>query len=214
MPSRRRRTALAFAGALLAGSLALVSCANDSPTEPAPKVTVHRTVTAVLRDSLGQPVAGASLVWTAQFDSAGLVEVRYATTDADGENLQVLAQGGWIVTTTPGPQAAGASLIVSGDERAPADTQLVRLTTHAASRLRGKVTLAGRTDHRGTIVSGDVGGLAVTDSTGAWAMDGVPLGRWTLWTSQHGFESAVFQVLVITPGSLVIAPPVTVVSEP
>lgn len=214
MPRRRRRNALAAACVLLAGSLALVSCANDSPTEPAPKVTVHRTVTAVLRDSLGNPVEGASLAWTAQFDSAGLTEVRLATTDEDGLSMQVLAQGGWIVATTPGPQAAGASLVVNGEERALADTQVVALTMHTASRMQGTVLLAGRTDHRGTIVSGDVGGSTVTDSTGAWALDGVPLGRWTVKMEQFGFEKAVLLVDVIAPGSVASVPPVTLVSEP
>jgi len=213
MPRRRRRTVLAVASALIAGLFALASCSED-PTEPAPKVTVHRTVTAVLRDSLGDPIAPASLVWTAQFDSAGLTEVRYASTDANGENRQVLAQGGWIVTTAPGPRAAGASLVVAGEERAPTDTQVVLLTVHAGSRLQGTVMLAGRTDHRGTLVTGDAGGFTFTDSTGAWGLDGVPLGRWTMWTEHHGFKSAVFQVVVVTPGSMVTAPPVTVLSEP
>jgi len=213
MPRCRRRTVLAVASALIAGLFALASCSED-PTEPAPKVTVHRTVTAVSRDSLGDPVAPASLVWTAQFDSAGLTEVRYASTDANGENRQVLAQGGWIVSTAPGPRAAGASLVVAGAERAAADTQVVQLTMHTASRMEGRVRLAGRTDHRGTIVTGDVGGFTVTDSTGAWALDGVPLGRWTIWTEQLGFEKAVFQVAVVIPGSVVTAPSVTVVSEP
>lgn len=214
MPFRLRPATLGVTGALLGGLLALASCGDESPTEPAPKVTVHRTVTAVLRDSLGGPVAGVDLVWTAQFDSAGLVEVRFSTSDAAGEDTQVLAQGGWIVTTVPGPQAGGASLVVAGAERAAADTQLVALTMHTASRMRGMVMLAGRTDHRGTIVTGDAGGLTVTDSTGAWALDGAPLGRWTMWTQQFGFQSAVFQVAVVTPGSVVTAPPVTVMSEP
>ena len=213
MPRCLRRRALAVASALIAGLFALASC-SESPTEPAPTVTVHRTVTAVLRDSLGDPITPASLVWTAQFDSAGLVEVRFASTDANGENRQVLSQGGWIVTTAPGPRAAGASLVVAGAERAAADTQVVLLTMHAASRMRGTVTLAGRTDHRGTIVTGDAGGITLTDSTGAWQLDGVPLGRWTMWTEHHGFQTAVFQVVVVTPGSVVIAPPVTVISEP
>lgn len=210
----RFRNALALAGALLAGSLALASCANDSPTEPVPKVTVHRTVTAVLLDSLGDPIAGENLAWTAQFDSAGLIEVRHSSTDFYGMDMQVLAQGGWIVTTLPGARAAGASLIVNGEERAPADTQVVRLTMHTSSRVRGRVLLAGRTDHRGTIVTGDAGGFTITDSTGVWVLDGVPLGRWTIWTEHHGFERAQFMVEVVVPGSVVIAPPVTVVSAP
>ena len=214
MPRLPRRIALAVAGALLAGSLALSSCANHNPTAPAPKFTVHRTVTAVLVDGLGDPVANESLVWTAQFDSAGLTEVRLATTDVYGADMQVLAQGGWIVTTLSGSPAAGASLIVNGAERAPADTQVVQLTMHAASRMQGRVLLAARSDHRGTIVTGDAGGFAITDSTGAWALDGVPLGRWTIRAEHAGFQSAVFVVAVVTPGSVVTAPTVTVISAP
>ena len=86
---RRRIAALALAGAALA---AVPSC-SKSPTEPEPRPVVHRTVTAVLRDSLGNPLPSETLVWTSQFAVDGLITIFEASTDAEGECAVVIAEG-------------------------------------------------------------------------------------------------------------------------
>lgn len=205
------RAALA---ATLAVALAAGSC-SKSPTEPEPPVTMHRTVTVLVRDSLGAPAAGAAVWWVARFDSADIGETRVATTDDEGADLQVLAEGPWVVTASgPAGRVAGASFLVAGEGRAAADTQLVRLVLHTGSRITGVATLAGRTEHSGTLVSSEVVAFAVTDSAGAWAMDGMPLGRWPLTAFHFGFARGLTEAVVTTPGSVVAVPPVSLISSP
>ncbi len=202
------RLAAAFAAAL-----ALAAC-EPAPNAPAPRATVHRTVTAVVRTEAAAPAPGADVTWTAQFDSAGIADVRRASTDEDGESREVLAEGGWRVVAALGPLAAGASLVVSGPQRDAADTQLVRLTLREASRLVGTVTLAGRLDHSGTVVSAQTGDTARTNAAGEWALDGVPLGRWTVTAHHPAFRTGVALVQVTAPGALVNVPPMQLLSEP
>lgn len=214
MNPNRPRAARAALAAALAATLAAPACGRSpgAPEPPAP--AVRRTVTAVVRDPAGAPVAGAGLAWTAQFDSAGVVDVRRDESDADGEARQVLAEGGWRVVARSGTQAAGASLVVPGQVRDPADTQVVRLTLREGSRLQGTVTLASRTDHSGTVVIVQTGDTVTTGPAGAWSVDGVPLGRWTVTARHPAFQTAVALVQVVTPGSVVTAPAMVLVSSP
>jgi hypothetical protein len=210
-PSGTIRTVWAAALAL---AVAMASCGR-SPTEPVPPVTMHRTVTVLVRDSLGAPAADAGVFWVARFDSADIGETRFSRSDDDGVALQVLAEGPWVVTVTASSaRVAGASFVVAGEWRAAADTQVVRLVLHAASRLTGSATLAGRGEHSGTLVSSEAGVVAVTDSTGAWAMDGIPLGRWPLTMFHFGFAKGLTEAVVTIPGSVVVAPPVSMISSP
>lgn len=213
MPPRPPRAPATHAGLLAAALLALASC-SEPPTGPAPVTRVHRAVTAVVRDEAGAPVAGAGLAWTAQCDSAGVVDVRRDESDADGEARQVLAEGGWRVVARSGTRAAGASLVVPGAVRDPADTQLVRLTLREGSRLQGTVTLAARTDHSGTVVTVQTGDTVTTGPSGAWSVAGVPLGRWTVTARHPAFRTAVALVQVVAPGSVVTAPAMVLVSSP
>lgn len=213
MNRNRSRAARAGLAAALLAALAAASCGR-SPSGPEPPATVHRTVTAVVRDESGAPVEGAGLAWTAQFDSAGVVDVRREESDADGEARQVLAQGGWRVVARLGGLAAGASLVVPGLERDAADTQVVRLTLREGSRLQGTVTLAARTDHSGTAVTAQTGDTVVTGPTGAWALEGVPLGRWTVTARHPAFRTGVALVQVVAPGSVVVVPEMVLVSSP
>lgn len=207
-----RRGRAALAAAMLVPA-ALAAC-QRAPSEPATHATVHRTVTAVVRGEGGAPVPGAELVWTAQFDSAGIVDVRRDDSDADGEARQVLAQGGWRVVARSGTLAAGASLVVPGPERDVADTQVVRLTLREGSRLEGTVTLAARQDHSGTVVTAQTGDAVVTGPSGAWAIGAVPLGRWTVTAHHPAFQTGVALVSVVTPGSIVTVPAMVLVSQP
>ncbi len=209
--SRPLLAALAMATAVLAASC------SRSPTAPRPVATVRRSVAVLVADSLGAPAVGVPVTWISQFDSAGTAILLGGATGSDGVAEAVLAEGGWIVATgagSPFALVAGASFIVAGSVRAPADTQLVRLVLHTGSRLAGVVTLAGMPDHRGTVVFGTFVGLAETDSTGAWAMDGVPLGRWLVTAYHPAFQEGIVTVAVTTPGSNVTAPSMTLRSEP
>lgn len=203
---------------LLAGALALPSC-GTSPTEPAPRPTVHRTVTAVVRDSLGNPSTYADVYWTSDFDSAGFIRIIPASADENAEDPQVLAEGPWLVTASRTPytgKVAGASFFVSGPQRAPVDTQVVTLTLHTASRVSGTATLAGRADHSGILVScsGSYSQVGTTDVAGMWTLDKLPLGRWTVTMYKLGFKLGIAQVQVVTPGSALTVPAVRLISDP
>lgn len=218
MPPFDRWPALARAAVLLAGVLWLPAC-GVTPTEPTPPATVHRTVTAVVSDSLGGPSAYGLFVWTALFDSAGVTTTIVAGGDGAGENLQVLTEGPWLVYAQRVPhtgQVAGASFAVSGPQRALADTQVVELALHTASRVSGTATLAGRSDHSGILVScaGAPFLGATTDATGAWSIDGLPLGRWTLRMEKLGFKVGMQGAVVASPGSNLTLPPIRLISDP
>jgi len=208
------RRSIRAAAVVLAAALAAGSCGR-SPTAPEPPVTVHRTVTVVVRDSLGAPASNAAVSWIARFDSADTGETRSSVTDAEGADLQVLAEGPWVVTADGQlGRVAGASFVVADERRAAADTQVVRIELHTGSWITGKATLAGRSEHSGTLVSCEAGAFAVTDSTGAWALDGIPLGHWPLTMFHFGFAVGATEAVVTTPGSVVAAPPVSMISSP
>jgi len=214
--SRDRRSAPSVRATLAVLALGALASCGKSPTEPPPRAVVHRTVTVVVADSLGAPAVNAAVVWVARFDSAGVNETRFSPTDDEGADLQVLAEGPWVVSVAAALPArvAGASFVVSGAARAAADTQVVRLVLHTGSRVTGSATLAGRTEHSGTIVSSETGAFAVTDSSGAWALGDVPLGRWPLTMFHFGFALGTAEAVVTTPGSTVVAPAVHLISSP
>lgn len=210
----RRPFGLALAAAAAAGALALGSC-GKSPTGPEQPPTVHRTVTIAVRDSLGNPAAGAEVWITSLFDSAGLVTLMVVETDAQGEIVRVLAEGGWVAWTGGGGTAAGGSFVVPGAGRDPSDTLVVRLVRRASSRATGVAKLAGRTDHRGIWVSCLAAQpFAMTDSTGAYSLEDMPPGRWTVTCSMVGFKLGITEVTVPAPGVTVTVPTVTMISDP
>ena len=207
------RVSRSLAPLAAAAALLLVSCGR-SPTEPAPGATVHRTVSVVVRDSLGDPAADCSVMWISLFDSAGVADVVLGDTDAQGTHTTVLAAGGWVLSAKGFPSTgwvAGAVFQVSGPQRAAADTQVVRLTLHTQSFASGTVLLSGRTDHRGTLLSSGNGELATTDSTGAWSMAGLPPGQWSVTMYHAGFRLGGGTIGVAAPGSHVTVPAVTLV---
>jgi hypothetical protein len=193
---------------LLAAGM-LVACAEtETPTSPQPPL--HRTVGLVVRDSLGAPITGASVVLVADLDSAGIARVVRATTNTLGLVSVVLGEGSWGAHALRAggiPRAAGATFFVPGDTRPAADTLMVNLTIHTASAARGVVTLTGRGDHSGTVVAcPPAEPPAVTDSTGAFSLGLLPLGRWTLTMYHPGFAFRVAPVTIPAPGDTVAVP--------
>ena len=200
----------------LAAVLAL-SC-SSTPTGPRFTPTIHRTTAIVVHDSLGVPADGATVRLVAEFDSAGIAPVILVTTDVAGVASTVLAQGPWGVHALASGgfrMVAGASFIVPGSARPEIDTVLVRLTLHTASVARGRVLLAGRTEHGGTIVACPPSPeVIVTDSSGAFALDLLPLGRWTITSYQLGFRLGLANINLTAPGDTLTVADVHLVSHP
>jgi hypothetical protein len=205
------RRAIACGAALIA-----IGCARQSPTAPPVTPSTPRAVGIALTDSLDVPLADATTVATSLFAVNGLAIVIYATTDPDGEAVLQMLPGAWIVSAraVDGRVAGTQALIL--DPTAHPDSVLVRLVAHTPSRIEGHARLAGRTDHRGILVTaiGIDAGAAVTDSTGAYAVDDVPPGTWTLFFGSLGFSDGFTVVTVPLPASTVIAPDIELISSP
>jgi hypothetical protein len=194
-----------------------ISC-SEAPTGPPITRTVHRTTAVVVHDSLGAPAEGATVRLVATFDSAGIAPVVIATADADGVASVVLAQGGWGVhglASGGGQKVAGATFIVPGLVRPEIDTLVVRITLHTPSVAHGRVLLGAETEHRGTVVGcSPAPSVAVTDSTGAYALDLLPLGRWTITMYHPGFSLGLAYIDITIPGDTLTVANAHLVSEP
>jgi len=166
--------------------------------------TVHRTTAIVVRDSLGTPIEGAAVRLVAEFDSVGIAPVVLGTTGAEGVALVVLGQGGWGVHAlgSGGPPAvAGATFTVPGLTRPESDTIVVQIELHTPSVAKGRVLLAPGTDQGGTIVGcPPAPTVAVTDASGAFVLDLLPLGRWTITMHHAGFSLGLAHINLATPG--------------
>jgi len=209
------RPAVALA-ALLFLTVSAAGCGRKSPTAPPAAVSTPRPVGVVLADSLGSPIPDATVVATSLFDVNGFALILTATTDAAGETEFQMRSGPWIISARAmdGRVAAGLAVVLAPPPNP--DSVLVRLVAHTPSRIEGHARLAGRSDHRGILVSavGLYGALAVTDSSGAYALGNVPPGQWSLFFGFLGFGDNYTTVTVTTPGSVVTAPDIELLSAP
>lgn len=196
-----RRMASVAALAVLASSCA------ETPTSPTLAQFLRRSTAVVVRDSLGSPADGAAVQVVAEFDSAGIVPVALATTNADGVAMLVLAEGTWGVhARTNASTVAGATFTVPGKTRAKLDTVVVRLTLHTASVARGRALLPFGTNHKGTTVGCPPGpSISETDSSGVYVLDQLPLGHWTITMNHPGYLLGLAEIDVTTPGATVTA---------
>jgi hypothetical protein len=157
----------------------------------------------VVHDSLGTAASGATVRLVAEFDSAGIAPVVIATTDPAGIAVATLAQGLWGVHALASGSVrnvAGATFSVPGLTRPEMDTIVVRLTLHTPSVARGLVLLGSGAVHGGTIVAcPPAPAVEVTDSSGAFALDLLPLGRWTITMHHPGFRLGLARIEIMTP---------------
>jgi hypothetical protein len=217
-PRRARRAGSRATGLLVCGLLGLAAaCSRESPSAPPAAVSTPRPVGIALADSAGAALGGASIVATSLFDVSGFAVVLSAVTDAEGEATLEMLAGPWIVfAREPGGRVAGSHSVILAPASPDPDSVLVRLVARAPSRIEGHARLAGRSDHRGILVSaiGVDGALAVTDSTGAYALDRVPTGAWAVFFGALGFGDAFVTVTVPAPATTVTAPDVELISDP
>jgi len=179
-------------------AVALAGCGHDPATRFAPAPIVRSTAVSV-RDTLDAPVEGAS-VFARRLDVFDLV---LGVTDSAGVARFTLAEGRWAVYTHPLNSSSVLQRVAGGTGRVPSatagvsDTVLFRLRLAIQSVATGRFTLAGRSDHSGTIVIAEELPLtATTNAAGDWELDGLPPGVWTGTADQFGFRTAVFDVPV------------------
>lgn len=199
-----------FLTLFLASLATLALCPGcTTPTDPRPAATVHRTVTFAVTDSLGAAAPNVDVAVTTP-DSAGVRAHVSLTTDAAGHCTIALRQGSAFVHAAgTANQVAGSSVRVPGTDRALADTLLVNLALHTASRASGVVMLQAKSDPSGTFVS--VNGfpaLAITDSTGAYLVAGLPPGHWSVGFAHRGYADAFTAIDVVQPASQLSIPAV------
>jgi len=90
------------------------------------------------------------------------------------------------------------------------DTVLFRLVARPYTVTRGKVLLAGQSEHRGTELT--VSGLReylYTNDDGSYEMYTLPLGTWQGFAEHAGFRSKHFDIVVASSGDTINAPTVT-----
>jgi hypothetical protein len=183
---------------------AVANSCSETPTGPPFTRTVHRTTGIVVHDSLGAPAGGTEVRLVAEFDSAGIAPVILATTDAAGVASVVLAQGGWGVhglASGSDPKVAGATFTVPGLPRPEIDTIVVRITLHTPSVARGRVLVGSGTNHAGTIVGcPPAPSVAVTDASGEFVLDLLPLGHWTITMYHPGFRLGLAAIDITAAG--------------
>jgi hypothetical protein len=207
LSAARTRSLVRAALALLLPALGGCSTESKGGITPAP---VMRAVAVAVHDANDAPVASAT-VFAVRLDV--LATVTAAPTDTLGIAHFTLGPGRWAVSTridgasTPA-QVAGSTGFVTAPASGVPDTVLFRLQLATESLATGHCTLAGGTDHSGTILSAlELPALASTDPSGAWTLAGLPPGVWTGYATHLGYAPAVFDLVVPAPDdTFAIAP--------
>jgi hypothetical protein len=169
-------------GLLLA--MLLAGC-SASPTRPL-AATSTGSVAAHVAARAGGAAASATLFLDATFPINGYDFLVTGMSDANGDcAFHQIPAGTYILSASLAGDGVRADTVRVGDgSETTADLQLV-----LPSRVGGRTLLTNRTHHDGTMVTcdGTTFALAVTDSSGAWLLNGVPPGRWTVTFFQLGF---------------------------
>jgi hypothetical protein len=194
-----------------------VSC-SEAPTGPPLTHTIRRATAVVVHDSLGTAAVGATVRLVAEFDSAGIAPVVLSATDSAGIAVATLAQGSWGVHALASGSVrnvAGATFSIPGLTRPEMDTIVVRLTLHTPSVAQGRVLLEARTTHGGTTVAcPPAPPVEVTEPNGAYALDLLPLGHWTITMHHPGFLLGLADINLTAPGETLTVTDVHLIPGP
>ena len=199
-------------------ALAAGGCAQRETAPVLPPL--QRDVTVMVLDSLGAPVPWLDVTAIGAPPASGVVPYSTHTTGPDAEAVFQLGEGTWTLSTGTFPeiqpmelrQVAGCTMIVPGRSSRPArDTLVVRMPAMTPSRIRGTVLLSGFERPQYTDVwMKDCGWSgARTNLAGAFVLEGVPAGTWTLVCERAGYARSQRTIVVPAPGSDVLLPTVT-----
>jgi len=196
---------------LLGGILALWGCTDQSgPVEPLNTIETDdgAVLTGTVRDTEGNPAAGAVLALEGMADGQPLSLVRLLGNRSD---IDLTAKAGDIATTTSDKNgryhferlATGDYLLTSslrdhqGDFRevnipefaaAAAGTTFVDIQLMPTGTLQGNAELENATAHGGTVVYiGGTSYVAITDPAGDYSLTGVPVGTWMVEGMHAGY---------------------------
>lgn len=198
-PARR-----ALVPALVFLALVTAGCTKKT-TAPAPAGRITGTV------AIAGGGSAANLDVSLVSIGGSLTSLTLAITDGTGAfSFTGLRPGSYVVYSHDFASHCAADTAVVPDvpSNVAAETTSVALTLRAGAVVKGSVTLTGRTDHRGTVVFVDqLLTLALTDSTGAYALFDMPTGPWAIHASATGFADQSTPVNIAVPGDTVSAAP-------
>ena len=205
----RRFHARARWGALLLSTAILAGCGKTTTTtQPTAPPVAGRQVAVTVENPTGTRIAGANVTAT-RLDFAGQTTIATETTDAAGVASFVLDDGRWCMYTRIAPvtgvAVAGSTGQVAKHPVGSVDTVVFRLVVRPESFARGKVTLAGQTNHQETIVSiGEfLASPVLTSADGSYVLAGLPPGGWTGVAEHQGFQPRLFDIGVPAPGDTI-----------
>ena len=194
-------------GALALGALlALAGCA-PRPAGPSVPGSISGRVTYP-----GDLPAGGSTVVAIRIASPNGLLVMAATDTGGRYAFGGLDPGSYVISCRDFSThvAAETASVSQAAPVAHADLELREQAT-----ILGTVTLAGRADHRGTVVTvPQLLALGGTDSTGHFALAGVPAGRWPVEATHFGFLTGTATATVPAPGDTVTLAPIQLAPGP
>lgn len=165
------------AGGALAIALAIGGCEKSS-TSP----VVTDAVSGTLRDPGGNPVPGAVVILESDGPRPDGLSL-FTQVDSDGAgrfSFANLEAGAYIVGTRHAGLAVAVRVSVPR-------TDPVSLTLQPAGRLVGTAQYSDRTRHDGIAIYPPLAiSGSMTDSTGAWAFEVVPVGTWRVVAEAFG----------------------------
>ncbi len=154
----------------------------------------------VVKDVGGGPAAhvDVALVPAGQPDGA----FQIAVTDTGGRYaFSGLAAGSYVLSSRSDNNAAAADTVGIPDGDATPDT--LRLVPGGTFYGRVMTGLGSAPVSNARIVPVGLLALAVSDSAGAWALPGIPPGRWMLEVSHAGYATAAPTSTIPAPGDSV-----------
>jgi len=203
-----RETPRRVAGRMLTLALALaalvpaVGCSKKT-TAPVPQGRITGVVVIPGGGSVDNLDVSKSTI------GGGLSTIDLAITDSTGHfSFGGLRPGGYVIYSHDfsGHCDADTAVVPDVSGNPAAETTSVVLTLRAGSVVRGILELTGRTNHSGAILYVDqLLSLAMTDSTGAYALFDVPTGSWNVTGTAAGFADRSFPVTIAAPGDTVTA---------
>ncbi|MBI5708928.1 MAG: carboxypeptidase regulatory-like domain-containing protein [Candidatus Eisenbacteria bacterium] len=205
---------LAGPGALLLLALPVIGTAcSKRTTAPDP----GGTVSGVALLPGGAPAAGADVYLVLLTTDPAAATLDLVVADSLGRfTFRAVTPGDHLVGARAADTLAVADTVhvprVAGN--AAAETASVALHLARAGVFRGRALLAGASDHRGIVVTApDVLSLAATDSLGAYALTGIPVGRWGVDAERPpAYLAARTSATLATPGDTVTLPDLVLAS--
>lgn len=187
----------------------LAGCSAE-PTRPVPPPIPPVTLAITVRDVLGEPLSGVTIVVDSREDHAEV-----GLSDSTGRCVvHVPGLHRHLVYARLHGHAGSTAIDLAGADLSQPFP--VSVTLRPACVVVGTALLAGRSEHSGiAIASGDLPLSTFTTASGAWAIEGWPATtRTSVLSLAAGFATDVQSFDTGAPGDTLTLPPITLISDP